>query len=265
MKTLISVNRLEYLSSLFNFITYKKSTAMFSRIDIEEKLTNLRDKRIEEQDLLNEIHQIFLENEKHRNEITSVLTGKPKSHENKLYFDLLDSSRIFHLTDIKEICITYRLRFLDAHFFKGEFPEEAISEIRYLENKHQTSLGDFKIVAPAKLLKLENADDPLLFAPMGNGYFYLIHKWGRDLNHFRKLLMWPYKNLDNLTFTVVFLSVLLTLLIPMHWFTQFPGIGNYIFLFMIILNGVGGMVLFYGISKGKNFNRDIWDNKYYNG
>ena len=238
---------------------------MFSRIDIEKKLTNLRTKRIEEQDILNEVYQIFSENEKQREEIASVLTGKPSPERNHFDFDLLDSSRIFHLSDIKEICVTYRLRFLGSHFFKGDFPEEAISEIRHLENEHQTHLGNFKIVAPAKLLKLENADDPLLFAPMGNGYFYLVHKWGRDLHPFRKLLMWPYKTFDNLAFTVVFLSALLTLLSPMHWFTESPGIGNYIFLFMIILNGVGGMVLFYGISRGKNFNNDIWDSKYYNG
>ncbi len=239
---------------------------MFSRIDIGKKMMDLRKQRVKEEELLNEIYQIFSDNEKQRQEIVSTLAGeKTSSAENKFDLDLLDPDRIFHLNDIKEICINYRLRFLDAHFFKGKVPEEAISEIRHLENKHRTALGSFKIVAPAKLLKLENADDPLLFAPMGNGYFYLIHKWGRDLNPFRKLLMWPYKNFDNLTFTVVLLSLFLTIISPMHWFSQSPGIGNYIFLFMIILNGVGGLVLFYGIAKGKNFNSDIWDSKYYNG
>lgn len=238
---------------------------MFSRIDIGEKLTNLRAKRIGEEAILNEVYQIFQENEKHRKEITSTLTEKRGSRDNYFYLNLLDSNRIYHISEIKEICVTYRLRFLDSHFFKGDFPAEAISEIRHLENEHQTSLGNFKIVAPAKLLKLENADDPLLFASIGNDYYYLVHKWGRDLHPFRKLLMWPYKTLDNLAIAVVFISALITLLSPMHWFTQSPGIGNYIFLFMIVLNGVGGMVLFYGIARGKNFNCDIWDSKYYNG
>lgn len=238
---------------------------MFSRIDIEERLIHLRSKRIEEQDILKEVYQIFAENENKRQEIVSILNEKASSIPNHFNYDLLDSTRIFHISDIKEICVTYRLRFLASRFFKGEFPEETISEIRSLENEHQTSLGNFKIVAPAKLLKLESADDPLLFAPMGNGYYYLIYKWGRDLHPFRKLLMWPYKNFDNLAFTVVFLSLLITVLSPMHWFTQSPNIGNYIFLFMIVLNGVGGLVLFYGIARGKNFNNDIWDSKYYNG
>lgn len=238
---------------------------MFSRIDIGERLRNLREKRIKEDEILEEVYGIFSENESHRKEITSKLTENSGILENDFKFDLLDSSRIFHISDIKEICVTYRLRFLDSRYFKGNFPEEAISEIRQLENDHHISLGNFKIVAPAKLLKLENADDPLLFAPMGNDYFYLIHKWGRDLHPFRKLLMWPYKNFDNLTFTVVFVSLLITIMSPMHWFAQSPNIGNYIFLFMIVLNGVGGMVLFYGIAKGKNFNSSIWNSKYYNG
>lgn len=238
---------------------------MFKRIDVAEKLINLRAKRIGGQDIIKEVYQIFSENEQHRNDIVSVLEGQRIAAENNFDFDLLDSNRIFHISQIKEICITYRLRFLDSHFFKGDFPQQAISEIRRLEKEHNTTFGNFKIIAPSKLLKLENADDPLLFFPIGNDYFYLIHKWGRDLNPFRKLLMWPYKNLDNLTFTVVALSLLLTLISPMHWFVQSPGIGNYIFLFMIILNGVGGMVLFYGIALGKNFNSDIWNSKYYNG
>ena len=238
---------------------------MFSRIDIAERMTTLRLKRIEEQDIIKEVYNIISKNEKQREEIVSGLTMKSSSHNNHFDIDLLEAVRIFHISDIKQICVDYRLRFLNSNYFKGEFPIEAISEIRRLENEHQTTLGNFKIVAPAKLLKLENADDPLLFAPIGNGYYYLIHKWGRDLHPFRKLLMWPYKTIDNLTLTVVLISVVITLLTPMHWFSKSPGIGNYIFLFMIVLNGVGGLVLFYGIARGKNFNKTIWNNKYYNG
>ncbi len=238
---------------------------MFSRIDIEDKLTNLRNQRRKEHNILVEVQRIFAENNQHRQDIVRVLTEKPATQENHFDFELLDTTRIFHLSDIKEVCIDYRLRFLDAHCFKGKFPEEAISEIRRLDQAHNTNLGGFKIMAPAKLLKLENADDPLLFAPMGNGYFYLIHKWGHDLNPFRKLLMWPFKNMDNLLFSVIFISVVLTVLFPIHWFTESPGTGNYIFLFLLILKGVSGLVLFYGIALGKNFNSDIWNSKYYNG
>ena len=68
--------------------------------------------------------------------------------------------------------------------------------------------------APSKLFKLENADDPLLFAPIGNGYYYLVHKWGNDLNPFRRLLMWPYKSFGNLIFTTLLVSLFATGLVP---------------------------------------------------
>lgn len=238
---------------------------MFSRINIEDRLRELRNKRIDESGIMEEVSRIFSENTQKRQEIITTLRQKTAEKENCFDFDLLESTRIFHEDDIKNICKVYRLRFLDSHYFKGDFPEEAISEIRHLEKIHETELDSFKIVAPAKLMKLENADDPLLFAPMGNDYYYLIHKWGKDLHPLRRIMMWPFRSMDNLCVVVILLSILITMLAPMHWFTQNPGVGNYIFLFMIVLNGVGGLVLFYGIKMGKNFNGEIWNSKYYNG
>ncbi len=237
---------------------------MFSRTNIEKQLLKYRCKRIDEQSIMNEVHRIFSDNEKQRDEIISSLTEKSRESNNHFNFELLQSEHIFHIDDIKKLCITYRLRFLDSHFFKGGFPEEAISEVRSLEEKHQIKLKNFKIVAPAKLMKLENADDPLLFAPMGNNYFYLVHKWGNDLHPFRKLLMWPYKNFENLVFTVFVLSILLTSIIPMSWFTKTGGMQEEILLFLFIFKMVAGIVLYYGFAKGKNFNGAIWNSKYYN-
>ena len=237
---------------------------MFSRTNIEKQLLKYRSKRIDEQAIMDEVQRIFSENEIQREEIIAALTEKSVETENAFNFDLLDTNHIFHIEDIKNLCINYRLRFLDSRYFKADFPEAAISEIRSLENKHGLALKNFKIVAPAKLLKLENADDPLLFAPMGNNYFYLIHKWGNDLHPFRKLLMWPYKSFENLVFTVAVLSFLITALMPMQWFTPNANFQEYLFLFLIIFKGVGGMVIFYGFSKGKNFNGAIWNSKYYN-
>lgn len=238
---------------------------MLSRINIEKKLLEQRFRRVEEQELMKEVFRIFSENEEDRKAIISKLGNSSTSESNSFNFNLLETSHIFHLEDIKNICTIYRLRFLDSKFFKGGIPEEAISKIRNLESIHHTSLKNFKIVAPAKLLKLENADDPLLFAPMGNDYYYLIHKWGRDLHPLRKWLMWPYKSFENLVFTVFLFSILLTALIPMSWFTAQAGTQEYIFLFLILFKMVGGVVLFYGFAKGKNFNGAIWNSKFYNG
>ena len=242
----------------------QKLMLMFSGTNIEKQLQKYRNNRVAEEFILEEVLRVFSENEKERTEIISTLTEKAEEANNDFNFDFLEAEKIFHIDDIKKLCITYRLRFLDSHYFKGNFPEEAISEIRNLENKHQTTLKNFKIVAPAKLLKLENADDPLLFAPMGNDYFYLVHKWGNDLHPLRRILMWPYKNFENLVFTVAVLSIILTAVAPIHWFSENPGIGEYLFLALFIFKGVGGFVIFYGFSKGKNFNGSIWNSKYYN-
>lgn len=237
---------------------------MFSKTNIEKQLLNYRSKRIEGQFIMEEVQRIFSENKTQRTEIVSTLTENSMDVDNNFNFEKLNTQHIFHIEDIKKLCITYRLRFLDSRYFKGNFPEEAISEIRSLEKNHDITLKNFKIVAPAKRLKLENADDPLLFAPMGNDYFYLIHKWGNDLHPFRRLLMWPYKNFENLVFTVAVLSFLITALMPIQWFTPKANFQEYLFLFLIIFKGVGGMVIFYGFSKGKNFNGAIWNSKYYN-
>ena len=237
---------------------------MFSPTNLENRLLKNRQKRIGETSVMDEVWRIFSENEMHRNQIHSRLESKASETENHFSFDLLDSAHVFHYNDIQKLCIDYRLRFLDSHYFKGQFPPEAISEIRNLEKMHQITLKNFKIIAPAKLLKLENADDPLLFSPMGNGYFYLIHKWGNDLHPLRKLLMWPYKSFDNLVFTVFIVSIVLTALAPMHWFSENPGIAEYLFLGIFIFKAIAGLVLFYGFAKGKNFNGAIWDSKYYN-
>lgn len=238
---------------------------MISKTNVEERLKRSRDRRTTPTKLLEEVRQIFIENENQREEIKNTLVGVNDHLTNNFQIDALEKERIFHIKDIQEICITYRLRFLDSRFFKGAIPEEAISEIRRLENVHDTSLKNFKIMAPAKLLKLENADDPLLFAPMGNDYYYLIHKWGTDLHPLRKWLMWPYKNFENLIFTVFVLSILLTAITPMQAFTK-GDVTNaeYLMMFLFMFKAVGGIVLFYGFAKGKNFNEAIWNSKYYN-
>ena len=239
---------------------------MISKTNVEDRLMRARNRRTTPTKLLEEVGQILRDNEAERAEIRNTLEGTNNTTPNRFNIDALERERIFHLKDIQEICITYRLRFLDSHYFKGQIPEEAVSEIRRLEKVHDTSLKNFKIMAPAKLLKLENADDPLLFAPMGNDYFYLIHKWGTDLHPLRKWLMWPYKNFENLIFTVFVLSILLTAMTPMQVFTKGEVTNTeYLMMFLFMFKAVGGIVLFYGFAKGKNFNEAIWDSKYYNG
>ena len=91
-----------------------------------------------------------------------------------LNFDALESSRIYHIEDIKKLCVDYRLRFLDSKHFNGTFPAEALDAIKAFEKAQEREITGFKMIAPAGMFKLAEKDkDPLLFVPMGGGYHYL--------------------------------------------------------------------------------------------
>lgn len=237
---------------------------MFPKTDLEVQIKRSRDRRLSQEEILNQVNELLQQLDEDRDDIQLRLRSTENNDTNQIDLARLDPSRIYSIEDIKKTCIDYRLRFLDAHFFKGDFPQETISKIRQLEKEQGRKLGGFKIVAPSKRLLLENADDPLLFLPIGNNHYYLIDKWGDDLHPFRKWLMWPYKNFENLIFAIFALSVLLTAITPVHLFHPEPGMQEYILMFLFMFKSVGGVVLYYGFAKGKNFNTAIWDSKYYN-
>ena len=181
---------------------------------------------------------------------------------NQFDFEILASNKIFHIEQIKKVCIDYRLRFLDIKYFKGNIPPSAIEKICELENKHKTTLKDFKIMAPSVLFRLKKTDDPLLFVPLGNNYFYLIHKWGKDLSPIRRLWAWPFKNIWNLMFVILFISLIATAITPYEIFTRRQTNSTFWMLYFFMFKAIASIVLFYGFALGKNFNPNIWNNKY---
>ncbi|AVR45780.1 hypothetical protein C7S20_11255 [Christiangramia fulva] len=236
----------------------------FPRTNIESRLINYRNKSLSPAQLMAEVDAAFKEVD---NRDSQVIENIENGHEvggNNFDFDKLDTNRIFHLKHIHKICIDYRLRFLDSKFFKGEIPYEALTRIKTLEKEHDIELKGFKIVAPSKLFKLENADDPLLFAPMGNNYYYLVHKWGNDLHPFRKILMWPFKTLENYMCFLLVLSFLTAFILPDNLFTPHQTTIQFLIIFFFVFKWFAGLSIFYGFKKGKNFNTAIWDSKFYN-
>jgi hypothetical protein len=233
------------------------------RTNLEERLYESRNKRISSTNILAQVQEIF-EQETRREEAILDEIHDGNDGINKFNLELLESNRIFHLSDIEKLCIEYRLRFLDSKFFKGEIPYETLVRIKAIESAQQMTLKGFKIVAPSKLFKLENADDPLMFAPMGNDYFYLIHKWGNDLHPLRKLLMWPFKHLENFIGVLLAISFLIALLIPDGLFSPKQTTTQFFMIFFFVFKWMAGLSIFYGFKKGKNFSTAIWRSKYYN-
>ncbi|MDO6517028.1 hypothetical protein [Zobellia uliginosa] len=211
------------------------------------------------------LYHILEKDSASRERISNNLSIESTTKTNNAFkIDLLDGDKIYHLSDIKKICIDYRLRFLNSDFFKGEIPAEAIAKIKRLEEAHGIELKGYKIIAPSKLFKLDDKDDPLLFAPIGNDYYYLLHHWGRDLHPLRKIAMWPFKNIINLTLLVVTLSYLVALLVPDGLFSKNSSTAHFFIIFFFIFKCLAAIVIFYGFALGKNFNHAIWNSKYFN-
>lgn len=237
---------------------------MIARTNVEDRLRKHRSKDIPKSDLLAEVKNI-LDLEDHKDEsVYNKLQSQEGISQNSFDIDLLDTDRIYHVEHIKAICIDYRLRFLDSELFKGSIPYEAIMKIKALNKEHDIELSGFKIMAPSKLFKLENADDPLLFAPIGNDYYYLIHKWGNDLSPFRKLAVLPFKNFENLMMLTVLVSLIASFFVPKGLFSIETSGVQFLLIFLFMFKSVAAVVLYYGFAAGKNFNTAIWNSKYSN-
>ena len=178
------------------------------KVNLFEELINERSKQITSEELKTAIKNIWSKDD----QIKKSLNKKNDNKHNDLKFDKMKTKNIFHQETIKKICVRYRLRFLDSNLYKGDYPKNITKIIGDLENKHDTKLNNFMIMAPSKLFKIKSPDDPILFVPIGNNYYYLIHKWGEEFNYFRKLIVLPFKNIDNLTIFSVLVSVLFALL-----------------------------------------------------
>lgn len=210
------------------------------------------------------VQSIWNSEEEEKSRIKTAFQQKSESFENPFDLELLETDRIYSLETIKNVCTDYRLRFLDVRYFKPEIPEEAVQEIRFLEKQHGTELQGLKIMAPSKLFRLEDKDDPLLFAPIGNGYYYLIHQWGNDLHPLRKLLVWPMKGMIELTLTLCVLSLALTYLVPDGLFSKNSSSAEFWLVFFFVFKCVVAIALYYGFARSKNFNPFIWNSKYFN-
>lgn len=237
---------------------------MLLRKNLVNELLAKRRRSVTEADLIQSVKDLLAHNETQRKAIKQRLNDGGEHDSNDFVFDYLESARIFHVNHIKAVCVDYRLRFLNSNRFKGQIPEEAVSKIRALEKQHNTSLHGFKIAAPSKLFKLDNYDDPLLFVPIGNGYYYLIHKWGNDISSWRKLLVRPFRDLGSFLLFLIMVSIACTFMINEGSLGKADVSVMRFICFLFIFKGMCGIALYYSFWKGKNFNTAIWNSDYYN-
>ncbi len=230
------------------------------RLNIHQELLKERYKNTDSNKLREVLNKIWEENDLKALKLKDTLSTKNNNNFNSLNFDKMDSNKIFHEKTIEKICVDYRLRFLDTNYFKGEYPDDLNHIVSDIENDHNTVLKNYKIIAPSKLFKLRSPDDPLLFVPIGNGYYYLIHKWGNEMNRLRKLLVMPFKNLNNLLIFSIIISALFTAGGKMIFQTMTDGEVFTLFLFAVKSFVFIFFYLFFLV--GKNFNQTIWNSRF---
>jgi len=230
------------------------------KVNLFEELLSERNKEISSDELKSIVKKIWSNHDSKKDQIRISLNKKNDDKNNQLKFDKMESKNIFHKDTIKKICVRYRLRFLDSNLFKGEYPKNITRIITDLESKHDTSLSNFKIMAPSKLFKIKSPDDPILFVPIGNDYFYLVHKWGKEFNKLRKLMVLPFKNIDNLTIFSILVSIFFSLVgkLVMPSLTS----SEVFILFLFLVKGFIFIFFYMFFLTRRNFSESNWNSKF---
>ncbi|MBC7861438.1 MAG: hypothetical protein IAF38_00605 [Bacteroidia bacterium] len=237
---------------------------MFEDVKIIEALSRERKKiRGKEEVLIEEVNKILSD---------ELFTEKNILKNLKTYnqtFDLLDEetldkSKIYGLKEIKNICIRYKLRFLDSQVYKGEFPSEAIFSIKELSKEQRRTFRNFKILGPYESFKNKNnTSDPILFAETNYGNFYLIHHWDNKVKWYKKITAFPLRRIETLLSTICMVSMIFTVSLPNKLLvtsSQFSFWGLHRFAcFFHLLIFFTGLTVYMLFAFNKNFSSSNWD------
>lgn len=130
---------------------------MFSSVNIHNELAKAKKKHQEGQrSLLQQADEMLKQGKQVDAYILKRLQAAPKPGKWEINVDKLDKNRIFSLDDIKSVCITFRLRFLDTKYYKmEELPYDALVAIKELEKQVGAEVKNTRIAAPSKFFKLE--------------------------------------------------------------------------------------------------------------
>lgn len=217
--------------------------------------------------IMDEVHLWLQEENKHDALLRAVVLSSKK--EKAVDASALDPRRIHHVSAIKYLCVKYRLRFLDSGLFKGEIPDQAIAAIRQTERQVGAPITSFKIMAPGPRFKLCDSEvDPLLFVPVGNDHYYLVHKWGNDLAWHRSLTGWAFRTPLHLALAVLALAMVVTAIMPAQLITNNPDVGAWgayrVLFFFWVSMVFASFTVFSWFAFFGQFSTHAWNSKYFN-
>ena len=125
------------------------------------------------------------------------------------------------------------------------------------------------IMAPSQRFKLCDSEvDPLLFVPIGQDRYYLVHKWGTDLSIARRMMGWPFRSARHLAVVVLALAAMIGLLVPTHLVTTDPAAtfwGAHRLLVMVWSTMVCASFTVFGwFAFFGQFSAEAWNSRYFN-
>ncbi|MGK7395007.1 MAG: hypothetical protein ACNS62_10555 [Candidatus Cyclobacteriaceae bacterium M3_2C_046] len=102
---------------------------------------------------------------------------------------------VFHIDQIKNMCVDYDLRFLPTQYFRGLIDTELGTKMRNFMEHNKINDYDlehkFFIMAPTRQFEIQEVEiqtnqyDPLMFYKIDDEHYYLVHQWGKELNPLR--------------------------------------------------------------------------------
>ncbi|HRH63764.1 MAG TPA: hypothetical protein PLI68_10595 [Bacteroidia bacterium] len=237
---------------------------LFEKINVE---LELKQKQQTDQRLMDEVISLFEMAASREQRILKRLKSKPNDNLSTISPEGLDTTRIFSLESIHEICVKYRLRFLDARYFKADFPYEAVQEIATFEKARACKIEQFKIMAPSGIFELSDIhDDPLLFAQLNENTFYLLHRWGKDLKWYRGILNYPFRSIYSFFYSIVVVAGIVAWSFPFEWLNVAKS-GELTFRFWLNTHFTIAFFFFFlflGSLSHFNFSESNWNSRHYN-
>lgn len=217
--------------------------------------------------LMQDVYAILEEEQKKDDVLLAVLRSSHGHRENRLHRP--EPARIFSVEDIRRTCIRYRLRFLPTGRFKGHVPPQALVALRRTEAMADAPLSGFRIMAPAKAFRLGDCDaDPLLFVPLGQGRYYLVHRWGGEIHPLRAALSWPLRGPWQLLAAILVFAAAVAAAAPTELIAVDPAAGwwgpHRFFVFLWASLTTSAITAFGWMAFFGQFSAEAWNSRHFN-
>lgn len=230
---------------------------------------------------LEEVKSLLLREENREREILSALgvDSCVQQYEDKqsVYLEKQSLKKkyatdVFHVDQIKDLCIEYDLRFLSSRLYKGWIDNELGLKVKKFVDQHKISEYDldtsFYIMAPEKQFELKNIEiapkeyDPLLFYKIDDEHYTLVHQWGSDLNGLRYITAFRKRSFRHSQIHLFF--VLFAAIMAVLGFFAIATIWSALFIGVIFASGF--TLLRYGYLRNdnskdldENYNARLWN------